>query len=75
MRVLVASDVLLAVTFNHVIVTELCPNNDCVIAQIQITKGVTTNPTSSPKEKLKALKFIVHFVRIFAERTLCRGKT
>lgn len=43
-------------------VTTFCSNNDCVIAQIQINKGVLTNPTSSAKEKLRALKFIVHFV-------------
>jgi hypothetical protein len=43
-------------------VADFCPNNDCVIAQIQINKGVLTDPTTSPKEKLRALKFIVHFV-------------
>ena len=43
-------------------VMNFCPNNDCVIAQIQINKRVITDSTTSPKEKLRALKFIVHFV-------------
>jgi hypothetical protein len=28
-------------------VMDFCPNNDCVIAQIQINKGVLTNPASN----------------------------
>jgi nuclease S1 len=56
-------------------VTDFCPNNDCVIAQIQINKGVLTNPTASSKEKLRALKFIVHFSSVtctsrFTRRTI-----
>jgi hypothetical protein len=43
-------------------VHNFCPRNDCVIAQIQISKGVLTDPSQSQREKLRALKFLVHFV-------------
>src|SRR5262249_12745355 len=43
-------------------VFDFCPNNDCVIAQIQIEKGVLTDPTQPKREKVRALKFLIHFV-------------
>jgi S1/P1 Nuclease len=43
-------------------VFNFCPNNDCVVAQIQISKGVLTDPTQPKREKVRALKFLVHFV-------------
>jgi len=43
-------------------VQNFCPNNDCVINQIQISKGVLTDDTKSQSEKFRALRFIVHFV-------------
>lgn len=43
-------------------VLDFCPNNDCVIAQIQIKKGVLTDPSQPKREKVRALKFLIHFV-------------
>ena len=41
----IRQDVQLAEVFNF------CPDNDCVIAQIQISKGVLTDPTQPKREK------------------------
>jgi len=39
-----------------------CPNNDCVIAQIQINAAAVSDPSKDRRERDEALKFLVHFM-------------
>ena len=41
---------------------KFCPNNDCVVKQIQINRGILADPSKSFDLRTRALKFIVHFV-------------
>jgi hypothetical protein len=39
-----------------------CPRSDCIVAAIERFEGVLRDRSAPPRERLKALKFIVHFV-------------
>jgi hypothetical protein len=42
--------------------TDYCPNNDCVLNQVQIEEGVLANSESNKGDQAEALKFLIHFV-------------
>ncbi len=39
-----------------------CPRSDCVVAAIERFEGVLRDKTAPPRQRLEALKFVVHFV-------------
>src|ERR1700731_4481412 len=39
-----------------------CPGNDCVVAAIERFAAVLRDKTAAPRERLEALKLVVHFV-------------
>ncbi len=41
---------------------EYCPNNDCVLNQLQIFQGILGDASKPKSKRLEALKFIVHFM-------------
>jgi hypothetical protein len=41
---------------------EYCPNNDCVLNQLQIFEGILGDSSKPKSKRLEALKFIVHFM-------------
>ena len=41
---------------------DYCPNNDCVINQLQIYQGILGDESQPKSKRLEALKFVVHFM-------------
>ena len=41
---------------------DYCPNNDCVINQLQIFQGILGDESQPKSKRLEALKFVVHFM-------------
>lgn len=39
-----------------------CPHNDCVVAKIEYFEGVLADGQAAERQRLEALKFLVHFV-------------
>lgn len=41
---------------------DYCPNNDCVLNQLQIFEGILGDESKPKAKRLEALKFVVHFM-------------